>query len=205
MEGGSFLQLLAAKARDLKKRHTMAVMKVKTPATIDDLLKMPKDGQVYELVDGEIIVTPAGMRHSNVSALITWVLGDFVFRNRLGQIYTENVGIQLPTGNVRSPDVTFVRTEKLPGGQSPIEFGELVPDLAVEVLSPGDSARHIADKVGEYIECGVPLVWVVDPERKTVTAYRSLIDTQRFTGDEILTADPVLPGFSCEVSKFFAP
>lgn len=178
-------------------------MKVKSSATVDDLLGMPKDGRVYELVDGEIIVSPAGMRHSSVSARITAVLGNFVFKNRLGEVFTENAGYQLPSGNVRSPDVSFVKSEKLPGGQPPVGYGQLVPDIAIEVLSPGDSMRQIADKVGEYIECGVPLVWVVDPERKTVTAYRSLTDTQRFTADDIITMEPVLPGFSCRVSEFF--
>jgi Uma2 family endonuclease len=178
-------------------------MKVKSRATTDDLWRIPKDGRVYELVDGEIIVSPAGMRHSSVAAKITVLLGTFVFKNRLGEVYTENAGFQLPSGNVRSPDVSFVKHEKLPGGQSPIGYGQIVPDFAVEILSPEDNMRRIADKVGEYIEAGVPLIWVVDPERKTVTAYRSLTDTQRFTADDIIDARPVLPGFACKISEFF--
>jgi Uma2 family endonuclease len=181
----------------------MAIVSPKSPATIDDLRKVPKDGRVYELVDGAIIVTPAGARHSNVAARITVVLGNFVFPQDLGDVYTEGVGIQLPTGNVRSPDVSFVRTEKLPGGRSPVDYGNLVPDLVVEVLSPSDSAREMTKKVNEYIGCGVPVVWVVDPERRTVTAYRALDDTAEYAGDDLLTAEPVLPGFSCRVSEFF--
>jgi Uma2 family endonuclease len=165
--------------------------------------KVSKDGRVYELVDGAIVVTPAGMRHSGVAARITAILANFVFPRRLGEVYTEGVGIQLPGGNVRSPDGCFVRTEKLPGGRSPIDYGKLVPDLVVEVLSPGDSARDIAAKVDEYLDCGVPLVWVVDPERRTVTVHRPPRDTAEYATDTVLTAEPVLPGFSCRVSEFF--
>ncbi len=175
----------------------------KSPATIDDLRKVPKDGQTYELVDGAIIVTPAGMRHSDVSAVITVVLGTFVLARGIGRVYTEGVGIELPSGNVRSPDVSFVRTEKLPGGRSPVDYGRLIPDLVVEVLSPADSRPDIATKVAEYIGCGVPVVWVVDPERRTVNVHRALQDATEYVGDDILTAEPALPGFSCRVSEFF--
>lgn len=178
-------------------------MKVKSPATIDDLLQMPKDGNKYELVDGEIVVSPCGMRSSEVASNINTLLGTFVKRHRLGKVYSANVGIRFPNGNVRSPDVTFVSTAKLPGGKSPESFGDIVPDLVVEVLSPGDSLREVADKIGEYLESGVPLVWLADPQQKAVTAYRSLTDTQRFASTDPITGDPVLPGFSCRVSEFF--
>src|SRR5216117_842659 len=106
-------------------------MKIKGPATPDDLLKMPKDGYKYELVDGEVVASPAGMYHSEVAVNITVILAAFVKKNRLGKVYTADVGIHLPNANVRSPDVTFVRRDKLPGGKSPESFGEIIPDLAV--------------------------------------------------------------------------
>jgi Uma2 family endonuclease len=179
----------------------MTSMIARGPATIDDLRKVPKDGRVYELVDGAIVVTPAGMRHSDVSARITVLLGSFVHPRHIGGVYTEGVGIQLPTGNVRSPDVCFVRKEKLPDGRSPVDYGQLVPDLVVEVLSPGDSDRQIARKVDEYLACGVPLVWVVGP--RTVTVRQLDRDPAAYAGEDELTAEPVLPGFSCRVSEFF--
>ena len=181
----------------------MTSMKIQKPATVADLLRTPKDGRVYELVDGEILVSPAGMRHSEVAGKIFAVIASFLEKHPIGKLYTENVGISLPNGNVRSPDVTFVRNEKLPDGKSPEGFGELVPDLAVEVLSPKDSFKEVGRKIGEFLECGVPLVWLVDPKRETVTAYRSLSETQRYSDGETITAEPVLPGFSSNVSKFF--
>ena len=181
----------------------MALVIAKSPATVEDLRRVPKDGRTYELVDGAIIVTPAGMRHSDVCARITVALGNFVLPRGIGVVYTEGVGIQLPSGNVRSPDVSFVRNEKLPGGRSPIDYGALVPDLVVEVLSPADSAHEMTKKLAEYLGCGVPLVWVVDPERRTVTVHRSLDNAVESSGDTMLTAEPVLPGFSCRISQFF--
>ena len=178
-------------------------MKVKSPATVDDLIKMPKDGNKYELVGGEIVASPAGMYHSEVSTRIAYLIQSYLERFPLGKVYGADVGIQLPDGNLRSPDVTFVRMEKLPGGESPGTYGVLVPDLAVEVLSPNDSAREVAEKICEYLQCGVPQVWLVNPEERSVTIRRSLSDTQRLTGDDTITADPVLPGFSCRVAKFF--
>src|ERR1051326_2027008 len=172
----------------------MALMKLKGPVTIEDMLRMPKDGRKYELVDGEILVSPAGMRHSEIAARITYILATFLEKSPLGKVYSDNVGIILPDRNLRSPDVTFVRIEKLPGGKSPKSFGELVPDLTVEVLSPSDSLMQVGRKIGEFLECGVPIVWLVDPDRETVTIYRSLSQTEQLGSEDTITADPVLPG-----------
>lgn len=110
-----------------------------------------------------------------------------------------------PTGNVRSPDVTFVKHDKLPDGRSPESFGEVIPNLAAEVLSPSDSLKELGRKIGEFLENGVPLVWLVDPFRQTVTVYRSLSDTEQLGVNDTITGEPVLPGFcfSAPVRRFF--
>src|SRR5262245_22197475 len=181
----------------------MASMKIYKQATVRDLLQMPKDGHIYELVDGAILVSPAGMRHGEVAGKILAIVATFLDKHPIGKVYTPDTGISLPNGNIRCPDVMFVRNQKLPDGKSPEGFGELVPDLAIEVLSPNDSLKEVGRKIGEFLECGVPLVWLVDPKSETVTVYRSLSDTLKFTADQTITADPVLPEFSCQVSKFF--
>ncbi len=181
----------------------MTTVNPKGTATIEDLLRTPDDGRKYELVDGEIVVSPAGVRHGQVAGKILYMIATFLENSPIGIVLTPDVGIRLPNGNVRSPDVTFVRNEKLPDGRAPDTFGEFVPDLAVEVLSPSDSVRHVAAKIGEFLECGVPIVWLVDPSRGTVTVYRSLSETQQLEGEDRIEADGVLPGFSCPVSAFF--
>ena len=181
----------------------MSRMEIKRPVTIEDMYHMPQDGQKYELVDGEVVVSPASVLHGEIALKIAHIIATFLDDHPMGKVYGDNVGLVLPTGNLRSPDAFFVRMEKLPGGKSPITFGELVPDLAVEVLSPGDRPRYVANKIGEFLECGVSLVWVVDPRTQTVTAYRSLSNIQQFSAQDTIAAEPILPGFTCLVSRFF--
>ena len=178
-------------------------MSIKGHATLQDLLNTPRDGRKYELVDGEILVSPTGLQHSEVSARIAGLIWWFLEKNPLGKVYSSDVGIAFPNGNVRSPDVTYVSLGKLPDGRSPETFGELIPDLAVEVLSPSDSLKELGRKVGEYLENGVPIVWLVDPAQRTVTVYRSLTQTEQLDANDVITAEPVLPGFSVEVRRFF--
>ena len=90
---------------------------VKDVATIDDLMRMPRDGRKYEWVDGRILVSPAGMRHAKVAGRILHLLATFLDDSPIGEVYSDGVGILFPTGNLRSPDVTFVRFEKLPTDQ----------------------------------------------------------------------------------------
>ena len=181
----------------------MTVMKSNRPSTIEDLLNTPEDGQKYELVDGEIIVSPAGMRHSEIAIHIGYLLKRHVEDSPTGRVFGSDVGIILPNGNLRSPDVSFVSYDKLPKGDTPVTFQEVVPDLVVEVLSPNDRMRQVADKIAEFLDAGVPLVWLVDPDVRTVTVYRSLTDTTQLTSSETITATPVLPDFSAKVSDFF--
>lgn len=181
----------------------MTTMSLKGPATLQDLLNTPEDGRKYELVDGEIVVSPRGMRHSEVALKIAGLIWHFLETNPVGKVYSSDVGIALPNGNVRSPDVTYVSLEKLRGGVSPDTFGELIPDLAVEVLSPSDSLKELGRKIGEFLENGVPLVWLVDPAKQTVTVYRSLTDTQQLTIDDEIAAEPALPGFRVPIRRFF--
>src|SRR5439155_8648677 len=141
--------------------------------------------------------------HSEIAAKISYIIATFLEKSPIGKVYSADVGIILPSENLRSPDVTFVRTGKLPEGKSPDSFGEIVPDLAVEVLSPNDSPTYVGRKIGEYLECGVPLVWLIDPATETVTVYRSLSQTEQLSAQDTINAEPILPGFSCPVSRFF--
>ena len=181
----------------------MTTMKLNGPATLDDLLQCPQDGRKYELVDGEIVVSPAGFHHAEIVIKIVRIIATFLDEFPIGRVLGDNLGISFPNGNLRSPDVTFVSHAKLPAAESPEGFGEFIPDLAVEVLSPHDSLKDVGQKIGEFLECGVPLVWLVDPSRQSVTVYRSLSQTEQLSSADIITGEPVLPGFSCSVSRFF--
>ena len=172
-------------------------------ATEDDLRAMPEDGNKYELVDGEIRMSPAGDRHSAVALRLGARLLAFVDQHRLGYVMGADAGYRLPGGNIRSPDVSFVASGRFPNDRPTEDWGSLAPDLAVEVISPGDRPRHVLDKVGEYLEAGVRLVWVIDPRRGTAVIYRSLSDIRDIGIDGDLEGDDVLPGFRCRVGDIF--
>lgn len=170
----------------------------RTPATEEDLLRTPSDGQKYELVDGEIRVSPAGLPHGRVCVRLTVRLGAFVEERQLGDVFDSSTGFRLPGGNVRLPDVCFVAKGRLVGASS--GFGDVAPDLAVEVLSPTDRSRQVLDKVGEYLQAGVHLVWVIDPERRTAAVYRSLTKVRELGSDDSLDGEDVVPGFRCRLA-----
>ncbi len=171
----------------------MATTTTRRVATEDDLRAMPNDGQKYELVDGEIRVSPAGDRHGFIAAQLAALLVPFVKQRRLGFVFSD-AGFRLPSGNVRSPDVSFVATGRFPDDKVPDDWGSVAPDLAVEIVSPGDRPRHVLDKVGEYLEAGVRLVWVIDPRHERAVVYRSVTDVLELGADGFLDGEDVLPG-----------
>ncbi len=112
-------------------------------------------------------------------------------------------GFRMANGNIRVPSASFTRKERLPGGHAPNDFGDLAPDLCVEIISPSEEWADMARKVREYFDGGAQFVWHVFPERQQVTVFTSPTETQTFEGDDILDAGDILPGFSCRVNDLF--
>lgn len=105
---------------------------------------------------------------------------------------------------VRMPDVSFVSWERLGARVVPsTPIPDLAPDLAVEVLSPGNRAREMERKRREYFDAGVPLVWYVNPRRKTVRVYTSYDDVITLGPEDTLTGGTVLPGLALPVGQIF--
>src|SRR5262245_51419581 len=103
--------------------------------TDQELMGVPQDGRKYELVDGEVEVSPAGGRHGQVAVALILSLAAYVRERRLGHVLDSSTGYRLPGGNVRSPDVSFVAAGRFPDERVPKGFVDLVPDVAVEILS----------------------------------------------------------------------
>jgi Uma2 family endonuclease len=173
-------------------------------ATEEDLRNAPEDGQKHELVDGAIVVSPAGTRHGLVSVRLIVRLGAFVETRDLGYVVDSSTGFRLPNGNVRLPDVAFIARGRFPDERVPEDFSDIPPDLAVEVLSPSDRPRFVLDKVGEYLEAGVRLVWVIDPRRQRAAVYRSATDVREVSAQEVLDGEDVIPGFTCPLADLLA-
>ena len=172
----------------------------KMPATEADLLAQPKDGRKYELVDGEIRVSPAGIRHEQITVKLAARLLAHVEADNLGCVLGSSAGFRLPGGNLRSPDVSFVARGRFEGNV-PEGFSAVPPDLAIEVLSPDDRPRQVLDKVGEYLEAGVRMVWVIDPRKSKAVVYRSLSDVREIVSDGDLDGEDVLAGFRCRLGE----
>lgn len=170
-------------------------------ATEADLLRMPDDGYKYELVDGEIRMSPGGARHGQIGVRLSAALHAFVSERRLGHVFESSTGFRLPGGNVRSPDVCFVQAARFENDRVPEGFPDLAPDLVVEVLSPNDSPRHVLDKVGEYLQAGTRLVWVIDPKRGRAAAYRSLTAVRELRPEDALDGEDVVPGFTVRLAE----
>ena len=167
-----------------------------------ELMALPQDGGKREYVGGEIRVSPAGWRHGLVSTALAAELHAHARALDLGWVADSSTGFWMPNGNLRLPDASFVRKERSPG-EDHRGFSKVVPDIAAEVLSPGDSAAAILEKVAEYLESGVRLVWVVDPEGLRATVHRPNGPAATLHGDDVLDGEDVLPGFRCPLTRLW--
>ena len=170
-------------------------------ATITDLEQHP--GRC-ELIDGEIIdMAPAGFEHGRAVLAIGMLLRMHVRGKGLGEVLAGDPGFIISERTVRAPDVAFVDTAH--AKQAPARgFMRFVPNLAVEVVSPGDSYSEVVAKARMWVAHGVALVWVVDPYSQTVEIYTPGRGVVQIGIDDRIDGADVLPGFSCAVSEFFA-
>jgi Uma2 family endonuclease len=171
--------------------------------TAEDLLETSIPNKATELVRGRLIVRePPGSRHGKVAMNLAVRLANHVEPLGAGQIFAAETGFTLfrAPDTVRAPDIAFVRRERLP---VPIPAGylELAPDLVVEVLSPSDRPGEVLAKVGDWLEAGARLVWVIDPERRIARVYRQDGTESSITADGQLDGEDVLPGFLCPLAS----
>jgi Uma2 family endonuclease len=174
-------------------------------ATEADLLRTVDDKDpLCELVEGTLVEKVMGAPEANVAGWILRLLGYHVDPNNLGELIPGDGPVRLMAGLVRLPDVTFIRREKLPGGRLPsVAVPDLVPDLAVEVLSEGNTAGEMQRKRKEYFLAGTTLVWIVDPRRRVVTVYTAPEVGRTFTEGDTLDGGTVLPGLALPVQRIF--
>lgn len=167
--------------------------------TADDLLHTNIPHKRTELVRGVLFERePAGYRHGRVSMNLAVLLSKHVERTDAGQVVSGDTGFKLASDpdTVRAPDVAFISRERLPDPQTR-GFPALGPDLVIEVLSPDDRPGETLAKVGDWLEGGARLVWVIDPERRVARVYRPDGTETHLAQTGTLDGEDVLPGFSC--------
>ncbi len=173
--------------------------------TAEELERLPDDDNRYELIEGELVaMAPVKLRHFRVTGNVYGPLHRHVTERNLGVVGGEGGFVLFrDPDTVFAPDIAFVRADRWPTGDAEDHFGELAPDLAVEVRSPSESMRTLLAKARRYLAAGVLLVWLVDPETRTVIVLVPGMDPVTLTDGDVLDGGDVVPGFRLPVSDVF--
>jgi Uma2 family endonuclease len=185
----------------------MAITTEKRKYTIEDLWELShRTDKRLELVRGELReLAPANEEHGYITMQIAVVVAQFVKQHQLGYTFAAETGFVLSEepATVRAPDFAYVSRERAPERWSRY-FARFVPDLVAEVVSPTDTYGEVAQKVQDWLDFGVRMVWVVDPATRTVAVHRGGGTFRIYGEEDTLTGEDVLPGFECKVSEIFS-
>jgi len=182
--------------------------------TAEELLIYPSHGQRTELVAGRLVVRePAGYLHGRIASRVHARLTAFLEADQLARAAPHPLGealaaetgftLQRSPDTVRAPDVAFVAWHRRPTETR--GFAELAPDLAVEVLSPGDRPGDVLAKVADWLDAGTEVVWVIDPERREARVYPADGNASILPECDALDGGSTLPGFTLPLAKLFDP
>jgi Uma2 family endonuclease len=165
--------------------------------TAEDLLRFREPGKTAELVRGVLVVRePPGTHHGRCSNRLAHRLTQFVERRDMGEVFAQDTGFKIgrDPDTVRAPDVAFVGRDRL--SQIPAAgYAELAPEWVAEIRSPGDRPGEVLERVGQWLDAGVRLVWLLDPLRRDARIYRADGTVTLVGPDEELDGEDVFPGF----------
>jgi Uma2 family endonuclease len=174
--------------------------------TAEELLRLPDDDRRLELIEGELReMPPAGAEHGTVAFHIAALLQGHITAHDAGRGFAAETGFLLARDpdTVRAPDAAFVSRERAERAGRVLGYWPGAPDLAVEVVSPGDAYSQLHDKALAWLAAGTQLVLVADPATRRVTLYRSPADVTVLEGDQAVDCDPILPGFAPPARALF--
>ena len=180
----------------------MLIGSSKSHWTDNELMSLPKDGNKYELIEGDLLVSPVGNTHSLICVRTLLLLSTFVRKRKLGNTYDSSIGYRLSPAVLLSPDVSFVSRNRLAEMiVDPDKFLRAAPDLVVEVLSPSDRLKIIESKLDLYFEHGARLAWVIDLKRSSLTVHQPDSVTKLAALNDVVTGGDVLRGFKCRLGE----
>jgi Uma2 family endonuclease len=171
------------------------------PITDEDLMRLPRDGRKWELVDGRLQEVATSFKHDQIVIWLGRLMGPYA--DDIGGLTASQAGFRMSNHNVRSPDFGFTRYDRFPNGEVPDGFAEFAPDLAVEIISPSEEPGDMTRKVDEYFASGAQQVWHMFPETLAVKVFRSPSDVTMLGPDDEVDLDDLLPGFRSRVADLF--
>jgi Uma2 family endonuclease len=171
--------------------------------TIEEVERLPDDASQYALLRGVLYrMPPPGGRHGRTVLAIGAPLYLFVREHRLGVVYDQNgIILERDPDTLLGPDLAFVRAERASADDK--AYPVVIPDLAVEVISPSQSGPSVEDKTAVYLAAGVRLIWIIDPERRTVRVHRGSGSESLLNERDEMDGEDVLPGFKLPVAQLF--
>ena len=173
--------------------------------TMEDAIQINEahEKPLVELVEGVLVEKIMGFPESVLAMYIGRLLGNFVDPRNLGVIAGADGMLKLSPNLLRLPDVSFISWERLNGKFPTDAAPALAPDLAVEVVSHGNTQKEMTRKCSEYFIAGAKVVWMVYPKTRSVKVYASPDRCDTLTESDVITGGTILPGFSLEVRKLF--
>jgi Uma2 family endonuclease len=172
----------------------------------DELLRLPDDGQRYELVEGQLrVMPPPGAEHGRVAATAGWLLAAHVRAAGAGVTFAAETGFKIGENpdTVRAPDAAFVGRARAEAVGPTQGYWPGAPDLAIEVVSPGDTHGEVESKSLGWLAAGAKAVLVLDPARGSASVYRAGGDVREHADGELDLSDAV-PGWRVAVPDFFS-
>ena len=175
-------------------------------ATEEDVVSLhERDDLLYELVDQTLVEKTVGTYESYLALMLGRLLGNFVVERNQGIVLGADGMLRLAPGLVRIPDVSFISWDRLPNRRIPDQaIADLAPDLAVEVISPGNTREEMDRKLREYFDAGVRQVWVVYPRSREVVVYKTADQFETMGQQVTMEGGDVLPGFTFPVAQLFS-
>ena len=172
-----------------------------------ELQRLPEDGFIHEVVDGELVMSPKNTWfHGRICSRLLIALGAFVSARRLGAVLDSSTGFWMKNRNCRAPDISFVSKARLvalrfkPDAE---EFFPGAPDLAIEILSPNNTRAEIDERLRDFFTSGTKLAWVIDPRTESVEVCRSLTERKLIGSGAFLEGDEIVPGFRYAIADLF--
>ncbi len=187
-------------------REVRLVSTITTRMTADEFLEIEDNG--LELVDGVVAEKPLGTTSAIVGMRLSSRLNLFVEGQALGYVLGPEAMYRIwpdRPNHIRKPDISFIARDRLSAEQLTAGTISVRPDLAVEVISPGDRMLDFSQKFLDYAEAGIPLIWVVYPETRIVHVYRGGRETKVLRDGDMLDGEDVVPGFSVPVTEILLP